>query len=135
MKAKSIYVNLPVRDLARTRDFWTRLGFAFNEDFSDDNALCLVLNDGVIYSMLISHEMFTTFTNRAIADGSATQVLVAIEVDSREQVDQVVATALANGGSRYRESADHGWMYYDSFADPDGHQWEILYTDTSQIPQ
>ncbi len=135
MKAKSIYVNLPVRDLARTRAFWTRLGFSFNEQFSDDNALCLVLNEGSIYSMLISHEMFTTFTNRAIADGSTTQVLVAIEVESREQVDQIVSTALAHGGSRYRESADHGWMYYDTFADPDGHQWEVMYTDSSQIPQ
>ncbi len=131
---KSIYVNLPVKDLAQTKAFWTKLGFSFNAQFSDDKALCLILNDGLIYSMLITHEFFSTFTNRTIADGSSTQVLMAIEVDSKATVDEIVQQALANGGSRYRESADHGWMYYDSFADPDGHQWEVLYTDPSKMP-
>ena len=132
MNAKSIFVNLPTKDLNKTRDFWTKLGFSFNEQYSDDKALCLVLNEGQIYSMLITHEMFGTFTNRPIADGSTTQVLTAIQVDSREQVDNIVKLALENGGSRYRDSADHGWMYYDSFADPDGHQWEVMFTDTVQ---
>ncbi len=133
MKVKSIYVNLPVEDISKTRAFWTSLGFSFNEDFSDDRALCLVLNEGLMYAMLISHEMFSTFTNRSIADRSTTQVLIAIEVDSREQVDQIVKLALENGAKRYRDSANHGWMYYDSFEDINGHQWEILYTDPSQM--
>lgn len=133
MKAKAIYVNLPVQDLNRTRAFWTKLGFSFNEDYSDDKALCLVLNDGSIYSMLITHEMFSTFTNRAIADTSTTQVLAAIEVESRAQVDEMVNAALENGGTRYRDATDHGWMYYDSFADIDGHQWEVMYVDNTQI--
>ncbi len=85
--------------------------------------------------MLISHEFFSTFTNRSIADASTTQVLIAIEVESRELVDQIVKNAVKNGASRYKESVDHGWMYYDSFADLDGHQWEIMFTDSSQIPQ
>ena len=135
MKVKSIYVNLPIKNLEKTREFWTKLGFSFNEQFSDEKALCLVLNEGLIYSMLISHEFFSTFTNRSIADASTTQVLVAIEVESRELVDQLVKNALENGASRYKESADHGWMYYDSFADLDGHQWEIMFTDPSQIQQ
>jgi predicted lactoylglutathione lyase len=133
MKVKSIFVNLPIKDLKKTREFWTKLGFSFNEQFSDDKALCLVLNDGLIYSMLITHEMFSTFTNRPISDSSTTQVLTAIAVDSREQVDEVVKLAIENGATRYRESTDHGWMYYDSFADLDGHQWEIMFTDTNQI--
>lgn len=135
MKVKSIFINLPINDLQKTRNFWTKLGFSFNEQFSDDRALCLILNDGQMYSMLITHDMFSTFTNRPIADSSTTQVLTALEVDSREQVDSIVKLALENGGTRYRESVDHGWMYYDSFADIDGHQWEILYTDPTQIPQ
>lgn len=135
MKIKSIYVNLPVRDLQKTRAFWTALGFSFNESFSDDKALCLMLNEGSIYSMLITQEFFSSFTNRPVSNGSSTQVLIAIEVDSREQVDEILRLALQNGGTRYRESADHGWMYYDSFADPDGHQWEVLFTDPNQIPQ
>ena len=135
MKVKSIFVNLPIKDLQKTKDFWTKLGFSFNEQFSDDRALCLILNDGLIYSMLIAHEMFSTFTNRPIADGSTTQVLTAIQVGSREEVDRIVKLAIKNGGTRYRESADHGWMYYDTFADLDGHQWEVMFTDDTQILQ
>lgn len=135
MKVKSIYVNLPIKNLEKTREFWTKLGFSFNEQFSDEKALCLVLNEGQIYAMLITHEFFSTFTNRAIADGSTTQVLLAVEVESRELVDQTVKIAIENGAMRYREGADHGWMYYDSFADLDGHQWEIMFTDPTQIPQ
>ncbi len=130
---KAMYVNLPAKDLQRSREFWTHLGFSFNETFSDEKALCLILKESSLYSMLISQEFFNTFTNRAIADGSTTQVLLALEVESREKVDELVQKALDHGGSRYRESADHGWMYYDSFADPDGHQWEILFTDETKL--
>lgn len=132
---KSIFVNLPIKDVNKTREFWTKLGFTFNEQFSDNKALCLILKEDVIYSMLITHEYFSQFTNRLIADVSTTQVLMAIEVDSKEKVDEIVTLALQNGGSRYRESTDHGWMYYDTFADIDGHQWEVLYTDPTKIPQ
>lgn len=135
MKVKSIFVNLPIKDIKSTRAFWANLGFTFNEQFSDDKALCLVLNEGLMYAMLITHEMFSTFTNRPIADGTTTQILTAIEVDSREQVDKIVNLALENGATRYRESADHGWMYYDCFVDLDGHQWEIMYTDLNQMQQ
>lgn len=133
MTVKTIYLNLPVKNLDKTRTFWANLGFSFNEEFSDENALCLVLNEGRMYAMLITHEMFSTFTNRPIAENTTTQVLIALEADSREQVDKIVELALKNGASRYRENADHGWMYYDSFADLDGHQWEIMYTDPTQI--
>lgn len=135
MKIQSIFVNLPVKDLNRTRAFWTKLGFSFNEQFSDDKALCLILNDGLIYSMLITHELFSTFTNRPISDGTTAQVLTAIMVESKEEVDRIVKLALENGGTRYRESADHGWMYYDCFADLDGHQWEVMFADPNQIKQ
>lgn len=135
MQINTIFVNLPVKDIAKTRAFWTKLGFSFNEQFSDEKALCLILNEGRIYAMLIAHDFFKTFTNRAIADNSTTQVLLAIQVNSREQVDRIVQLALANGASRYKEPVDHGWMYYDSFADPDGHQWEIMYSDPTKIQQ
>jgi uncharacterized protein len=133
-KVKSIYVNLPVKDLAVTKSFWTTLGFSFNEQFSDEKAVCLVLNEGAIYCMLLKQDFFSTFTNRSVADGTSTQVLLAIEVESKEKVNEIVTTALENGASRYREPADHGWMYYDSFADPDGHQWEVLFSDPTKIP-
>ena len=84
---------------------------------------------------MVTHELFGTFTNRAIADNSVTQTLIAIEVESRAAIDEMVQRALANGGTRYRESADHGWMYYDCFADPDGHQWKVMFTDANQLTQ
>lgn len=130
---KSIFVNLPVKNIEKTREFWSKLGFSFNEQFSDDKALCLILNDGNIYSMLISHEFFSTFTNRPIADGSTSQVLLAIQVESRERVDEIIKIALENGATRYMEAVDEGWMYYDRFADIDGHQWEVMYGDDTLI--
>lgn len=132
---KSIYVNLPIKDIAKTRAFWTKLGFGFNPKFSDDNGLCLVLNDGSIYAMLITHALFSTFTNRPIADGSTTQVLLSIDVGSRERVNEIINLALENGAVRYLEPSDMGWMYYDRFIDPDGHQWEIMTADESLMPK
>jgi predicted lactoylglutathione lyase len=135
MQVQTLYINLPVKDLKKTRDFWIRLGGRFNEQFSDDKALCMVLREDLIYAMLVSHELFQTFTNRPIADASSTQVLTALQVDSREEVDQIVCLALEMGAARYRDAVDHGWMYYDSFADLDGHQWEIMCINPTQIPQ
>jgi len=130
---KAIYVNLPATDLKVTRSFWTNLGFSFNEQFSNEQALCLELKKEMIYDILISHELFKTFTNKPISNNTTTQVLIAIEVDTKEKVDQLVSLAFENGATRYRDSADHGWMYYDSFADPDGHQWEVLFSDMAAL--
>jgi uncharacterized protein len=133
--AKSIYINLPVKDLKRSMGFFQRLGFTFNEQFTDEKAACLVIGDN-IYSMLITEPFFRTFTNKEICDAhSNTEVLIAIDVDSREEVDEMVKKAVEAGGSTYMEPQDHGWMYYHSFADPDGHQWEVLFTDESEIPK
>ena len=131
----SIYVNLPIHDVTKTREFWTRLGFSFNEQFSDDKGLCLILDEGKIYVMLVSHEYYKTFTDRPVADGSATQVLLAINVGSRSRVDEIVQAALKNGGTRYLQPIDIGWMYYDRFADPDGHQWEIMCLNNQPDPK
>jgi hypothetical protein len=130
-----IFVNLPVKELKRSIAFFTHLGFSFNQQFTDDKAACLVINDGSIYAMLLTEPMFKTFTKKEIADASkTTEVLIAIDTDSREQVDELIRKAVEAGGSIYTEPADHGWMYQHSFADPDGHQWEILYMDESKLP-
>lgn len=135
MKVKSIYLNLATKDLDKTRDFWSQLGFSFNENLSNDKALCLVLNDGAMYTMFIRQDYFNAFTNRDIADDYSNQMLIAIEVDSKERLHQIINRAIENGGSRYKESRDYDWMYYDSFADPDGHKWELLFTDDSKLPK
>lgn len=132
---KAIYVNLPIKDVKRAREFWSNLGFGFNEQFSDEKALALELRPPTISAMLITEDFFKTFTNRPIADGNTTQVLLAIEVESREKVDELVSKAMEAGATRYREAEDHGWMYYDTFVDLDGHQWEVMFSDESLIPE
>ncbi|WKZ29974.1 MAG: glyoxalase/bleomycin resistance/extradiol dioxygenase family protein [Candidatus Dojkabacteria bacterium] len=134
MKVSAIYVNLPIKDVNRSRAFWTKLGFSINEEFSDEKAICLVLNEEKgLFAMLVTHEFFKTFTNRPISDGITTQVINAIQVENRETVDKIVKHALEAGATRYREGKDEGWMYYDSFADLDGHQWEVMAMDVTKI--
>lgn len=134
MNITDIYVNLPVKDVQKTREFWTKLGFSINEQFSDEKAICVVMKENHIYTMFLKEEFFQTFTNRPFAKGDTTQVLLAIGVNSREEVDGMVKTAIENGGSKYSEPVDYGWMYQSSFADINGHQWEVMHGDVSQIP-
>lgn len=134
MKANQIYVNLPVKDVQRTKEFWTKLGFQINEQFSDDKAVCVVLKEDNIYAMFLTDEYFQTFSNKPVPKGDTAEVLVAISLNSREEVDQVVNTALANGCTQHEEPQDYGWMYQNSFWDLDGHGWNITFADMSQMP-
>ncbi len=134
MNITDIYVNLPVKDVQKTRAFWTDLGFSINEQFSNDKAICVVMKKDHIYTMFLKEDFFQTFTNRPFAKGDTTQVLLAIGVNSRGEVDHLVKTAIENGGSKYGEPVDYGWMYQNSFADINGHQWEVMHGDASQIP-
>lgn len=134
MKINEIYVNLPIKDVQKTREFWTKLGFSINEQFSDEKAICVIMKENHIYAMFLKEEFFQTFTNRPFAKGDTTQVLLAIGVNSRDEVDNMVKTAIENGGSKYSEPMDHGWMYQSSFADLNGHQWEVMHADISQLP-
>jgi predicted lactoylglutathione lyase len=133
--ARVVYVSLPVRDVARSRAFWAGLGFGFDERFSDDRSLCLVVKEGSVYAMLIARDFFQTFTDRPVADGESTQVLLALDVGSRARVDEVVKLALESGGTRYLPPDDQGWMYLDRFRDPDGHPWEIAFIDEARLPK
>lgn len=131
-----IFVNLPVKDLKRSMDFFKTLGFSFNPQFTDDKAACLIINDGSIYAMLLTEPFFKSFTRKEICDATKqTEVLIALDAESKEKVQELVRKAVESGGSTYMDPQDHGWMYQHSFADPDGHQWEILYMDESKMPQ
>jgi uncharacterized protein len=130
-----VYINLAVDDLARTRAFFSALGFSFNETFSDDTALGMEINEHCS-AMLLTKEKFAPFTPRPIADaGQSTEVLTALQLDSRAAVDAMVATALANGGSTVRDTEDHGFMYGHAFADPDGHIWEPFWMNMEAFEQ
>jgi uncharacterized protein len=125
---RQIFVNLPVKDLERSKKFFSSLGFGFDAKFTDDKAACLVIEKDSIYAMLITAPFFKTFTPRAVADAkSASEVLLALSCSSDDEVDDLVAKATAAGGSSIKEPQDHGFMYYRSFEDPDGHIWELLH--------
>jgi predicted lactoylglutathione lyase len=122
-----IFVNLPTADLPRTLAFWKALGYSHNPMFSDDTAACIVISEH-IHIMALTYPKFREFTPREICDTTkATQVLNCLSCESREAVEDVVAKALANGGSSYAEPKDYGFMYQHCFADPDGHQWEFIH--------
>lgn len=132
--ATKIFVNLPVKDLQKTITFFKQLGFTFNPQFTDDKAACMIIGEN-IYAMLIVEARFSDFTKKPIADATkSTEVLLALDADSRAAVDEMVKKAVAAGGTVYMEAQDHGWMYGHSFADLDGHQWEILYMDEAALP-
>lgn len=132
---KNIFVNLPVKDLKKSMEFYTRLGFTNNPQFTDETAACMVLSEN-IFVMLLTYDKFKSFTKKDIADASkTTQVLLCIDAESVEKVKELVNIAEKSGGSVYMEAADHGWMYQHSFADPDGHQWEVAHMDLSKFPQ
>ncbi|WP_400163653.1 VOC family protein [Brevibacillus sp. TJ4] len=134
-QAKQIYVNLPVKDLQKSMEFFTRLGFTFDPNFTDDKAGCLVIGDN-IYAMLISEPLFRTFTKKEITDAAkTTEVIVALSANSKEEVDELVQKALEAGGSFSNDVVDHGFMYYGSFQDLDNHMWEILYMDPNAAQQ
>lgn len=129
-------MNLAVKDLQRSMEFFKALGFSFNKDFTNEQGACLVISEGSIYAMLLTEPFFKGFTKKELCDAHThTEVLIALSVDSRAEVDAMVSRALAAGGSLYREPDDHGWMYQHSFADLDGHQWEICFMDESQLPK
>ena len=133
--ATKIFVNLPVKDLSKSVEFFTKLGFTFNPQFTDESATCMIISDS-IFAMLLVESRFKDFTKKEIADATkTTEVLIALDAESREEVDTIVKNAVAAGGSTYRDPEDHGWMYGHSFADLDGHQWEFAYMDISQMPQ
>ncbi len=124
-----IYVNLPVKDLKRSVEFFTALGFSFNPDYTDENATCMIINDNA-FVMLLVEGFFKTFTSRDVADASrSTEAIMAFSVDSKEAVDETVRKALAAGGKPSQEVQDYGFMYNHAFQDPDGHLWEVLWMD------
>jgi uncharacterized protein len=125
--SRQVFINLPVADLSKSIAFFEALGFSRNPEFSDDAGACIVVSD-TIYVMLATHDRFRVFTPKAICDTSkAVEVLLNLHCESREEVDGLVAKALAAGGTTYDEAEDLGFMYSHSFVDPDGHGWGLFH--------
>ncbi|MGX9985723.1 VOC family protein [Soonwooa purpurea] len=135
MTISEVYINLPIKDVQKTKEFWSKLGFQINEQFSDDKAVCVVFKENSISAMFLIEDYFETFSERPVPKGDTTQVLVAISLGSREEVDKVVNTALQNGAYQHEEPQDDGWMYQNSFWDINGHGWNIIFADVSKLPK
>ncbi len=128
-----VFVNLPVKDLKRSMEFFTELGYQFNAQFTDETAACMIVSED-IYIMLLTHPKFKEFTPKAICDATkSTEVLVCLSCESREKVDNLVRKAVAAGGTTYAEPKDYGFMYQQGFQDLDGHIWELIYMEPSAI--
>ncbi|MBC8166397.1 MAG: VOC family protein, partial [Bryobacteraceae bacterium] len=124
-QSRKLFVNLAVKDLKQSTEFFTRLGFGFNPKFTDDNAACMIISEEG-FVMLLTEPYFSTFTKRDICNtNSHTEGLFAISCGSRAEVDEMVKKAVAAGGKNAMEPADHGFMYSWSFYDLDGHHWEV----------
>jgi len=133
--ATKIFVNLPVKDLKRSVGFFTTLGYKFNPQFTDETAACMIVSDD-IHVMLLTQAKFKEFTPKEICDATkSTEVLVCLSCESRDQVDSMVSTAVAGGGTTYAESKDYGFMYQHGFQDPDGHIWELIHMEPSTLKQ
>jgi predicted lactoylglutathione lyase len=130
--AMMLFVNLPVADLGRATGFYRGLGFSVNPQFTDDTAACIVLDDGHLYLMLLTHDSWARFTRKAIVDSAtSSEVILSLSAENRTAVDALADTALATGGRFSVEPQDLGFVYTRSFQDPDGHLWEVTHLDTS----
>jgi predicted lactoylglutathione lyase len=133
--ATKIFVNLPVKDLDKSKEFFVKLGYTINPQFTDEKAACVVISED-IYAMILKEEFFKTFTpKKEIADATkSTEVLVALSAGSKEKVNELLDKALAAGAREARPPEDHGFMYGRSFEDPDGHIWEVFWMDMNAVP-
>lgn len=132
--SKQIFINFPVKDLQKSTDFYTALGFTNNPQFSDDTGKCMVWSEN-IFVMLLSHEKFETFATKPIADTKAGLAgLFSLSVDSVEEVNKIVEAGLKAGGTEPNELRDYGFMVQRTIEDFDGHTWEVFFMDMTKFP-
>jgi predicted lactoylglutathione lyase len=131
---RQIFVNLPIQDMARSRAFFESLGLRFNPRFTNEQGACLEIGEN-FYAMLLVEPFFQGFTKKPVGNAhQATEVILALSVDGRAEVDEVVRKAVAAGASTPNAPVDHGFMYQHGFADLDGHQWEVFWMDEAAAP-
>jgi len=134
--AKKIFVNLPVKDLKKSVNFFSSLGFTFDQRFTDENAACLIIGSGM-YAMLLIEDFFKKLIpEKNIANTEKnSEVIIALSAENKEEVNEMINNAIKAGGKEYRKGEDYGWMYTRSFQDMDNHIWEVLYMDENSMPE
>lgn len=132
-QSRKLFVNIQVKDLQRSMDFFSRLGFTFNKQFTDEKAACMVVSEDA-YFMLLTEPFFRSFTKRPASDpNKQTEAMYALSCNSRAEVDDMVRKAIDAGGSHAMDPQDHGFMYGWSFYDIDGHHWEVMWMDPNHV--
>lgn len=127
--AKQIFINLPVKDLNRSMEFYSKLGYTFNPQFTDEKAACMLVGEN-IFCMLVVESYFSTFTEKEIIDAhKQVETLIALSAKDRAEVDDHISKVTEAGGKVLDKTQDYGWMYYRAYLDLDGHHWEIVYMD------
>jgi len=130
---RDIYVNLSVKNLEKSKEFFSNLGFTFNPQFSDEKAACMIISDKA-YVMLLSEPFFRGFTKLEPCDTSRqTEAMLALSAESRAEVDSLLRKVIDGGGRQAMDAQDHGWMYNRSFYDLDGHHWEVVWMDAAAV--
>lgn len=134
-QSKSIFINLPVKDVNKSTDFFRALGFEFNPQFTTENTACMIVSDN-IFVLIMVEERFKEFSKKEIVDATTSaEAIFCLSAESREEVDELVNKALSSGGSSSSAPQDHGFMYGWGFQDLDGHIWEVAYMDENAINQ
>jgi len=134
-QSRSIFVNLPVSDVAASKAFFGGLGFEFDPKFSDATTACMILSEHA-WVMLLEKDRFTDFTTKPTADANAsTEAILAVSAESREGVDTFADAALGAGATPAKEPMELGFMYGRSFHDLDGHHWEVMWMDQEAAEQ
>jgi predicted lactoylglutathione lyase len=133
--ATQIFVNLPVKDLNKSIEFFTKLGYTFNPQFTNEKATCMIISD-TIYVMLLIEPFFKGFTQKEIPDtATSNEVIIALSADSRNAVDTMISKAVEAGATTPSAPQDHGFMYGHGFTDLDGHLWEYSWMDPDYVQQ
>ncbi|KUJ60270.1 extradiol dioxygenase [Flavobacteriaceae bacterium CRH] len=134
---KQIWLNLPVKDVAKSKTFFSKIGFSFNEQHDTPSSTCMLVGDGNFVVMLFEESLFTSFSQNKLTDTqSSSEILISIDAESKEEVDALAEKIELAGGNLFSRPAENqGWMYGCGFADLDGHRWNVLYMDFSKMPK
>ena len=135
---KELWINLPVKDIKKSKEFFTAIGFTINTHApASDSSASFLIGTKNIVMMLFEETLFQKFTNHALADtGKSTEVLLSFDAESREEVDELAKKVAAAGGKVFAQPGEsQGWMYAFGFSDPDGHRWNVLYMDMTKMPK
>ena len=128
----SIFVNLPVKSLTKSIEFFTELGFKFNPQFTDETSTCMIIND-TVYVMLLEHSKFQGFIDKPIAPSTSTEAILAFACESPDEVRQLSEKAIAMGARKLNEPEDHGFMFSWGFEDLDGHLWDLFWMNPEHL--